>query len=191
MNDLMIVIPTMGSIHVDLAHWVKEQPGKVVFSNQLTPHARARNLLIDTFLLARPQYQYVMFVDSDTVPPIGAATRLRIALDAGADLATGITPIQKGEDRSWNVYQKHEDVESVVKHIPNHTFNIVGCGMSCAMIKRSVFEKLEKPYFKSIEFDDGNRCSEDLYFCDQLFKQGLKMVCDPVVKCEHFKTIAL
>lgn len=191
MNDLMIAIPTMGSIHTNLSSWLLDQFSRTIFSNQISPHSHARNTLVDTFLNSRAQYQYLMFVDSDTVPPVGAATRLRMALDAGADLATGVTPIQKGNERSWNVYQKHEDVETVVTDTPSKTFEIVGCGMSCVMMKRSVFDVVEKPFFKSIEFEDGNICSEDLYFCDQLFKQGLKMVCDPVVKCEHFKTIAL
>lgn len=50
-----------------------------------------------------------------------------------------------------------------------HSCDLVGFGMT--LIKRETFDNLEKPYF----ICENNR-KEDVYFCDNLIKQGIKPI---------------
>jgi hypothetical protein len=57
---------------------------------------------------------------------------------------------------------------------------IEGAGLACALIKRSAFEKIEKPYF----FPFPN-VGEDLTFCIKLQKAGIEMFCDTTLQFGH------
>jgi GT2 family glycosyltransferase len=57
---------------------------------------------------------------------------------------------------------------------------IEGAGLACALIKRSAFEKIEKPYF----FPYPN-VGEDLTFCIKLQKAGIEMFCDTTLQFGH------
>lgn len=57
---------------------------------------------------------------------------------------------------------------------------IEGAGLACALIKRSAFEKLEKPYFFPLP-----NVGEDLSFCIKLKEAGVKMYCDTTLQFGH------
>jgi hypothetical protein len=57
---------------------------------------------------------------------------------------------------------------------------IEGAGLACALIKRSAFEKIEKPYF----FPYPN-LGEDLTFCLKLRKAGVELFCDTTLQFGH------
>jgi hypothetical protein len=187
-KTFVIGIPTMGKMRTQLVSWMNKQEGIPIMSIEVTPHAFARNLLVDAFL--QTEADYLLMVDSDTVPCEGA---VKMLLDVADDttVATGVTPIVKGNSICPNVYKKTEDVEKCLKIKDKKPFEVAGCGASCIMIPRKLLEKMPKPYFKSIEFDDAKICSEDLYFCEQVYKNGGKIICDPKVTCVHFKEVGL
>lgn len=131
-----------------------------------------------------------MMIDADTVPPREAIPYLLELIEAGADVATGITPIVINSlQHKANVYRDTVDVEKYIKiqDLPRIPFEVAGCGASCIMITREILEKLPKPYFKTIEYDGGKICSEDLYFCDTVRKVGGTIVAHPAVTCGHIK----
>ena len=57
---------------------------------------------------------------------------------------------------------------------------IRGSGLGCALIHRSVFEKMKYPYFKWTEYEKGTQLSEDLYFSERV-----EMYLDTRVTCGH------
>lgn len=184
-KNIQIAIPTMGTLRVELAGWLLDNELSFICSNEITPHSAARNTLVDLFM-THSDADYLMMVDADTVPPEHAIDDL-LAVDA--DVVTGVTPITRGGEIMTNVFRDETPLKSTEEY--ETPFEVRGCGASCLLIKREVFEKLEKPYFKAIEFDNGNRCSEDLYFCDAVRGHGMHIVCQPSVVCKHFKTVSL
>lgn len=79
-----------------------------------------------------------------------------------------------------------ENKELVKKEMPKETFEVYAVGMGCTLIKMSILEKLNKPYFlikrsmADIEF------TEDVYFCEKAREAGFSIWCDPKIKVEHW-----
>ena len=64
---------------------------------------------------------------------------------------------------------------------------IHGGGMGCALIKADVFRKIQYPWYDWVNYTDSNRgmLSEDLFFCEQCKKKGIKIYTDTRVGCGH------
>ena len=180
------MVPTMGTIRTELANWLlkAQQAGhESRFTFNVSPHSRARNMMVEHFLTTN--HQYILMIDSDTIPPEDALDHI------GTDkILTGVTHIQRAEGPRANVYIVPEDVEKpmTIAELPKERFTVAGCGASFLVVHRSVFEAIPKPWFKTLEFDNGNICSEDLYFCEQATNAGFEIVCDPGIVCGHAKT---
>lgn len=190
-NKLFIAIPTMGTLQTRLASFLlKQENVKIQFSDSIAPVSKARNTLIQAFL--KSDADHLLMIDSDTIPPVDVVSQLQTLLK-DCDVATGITPIIKKEGRSANVFITTKDVEKFIpfESLPTIPFEVKGCGASCIMIKRSILEKISEPYCKTIEFDNGAYCSEDLYLCEQITNAGGKIMAHPLVICGHVKTIIL
>lgn len=215
---ILITVPTMGAIQTSLVThlilWAKSFPKDRVafyFTFKVAPVQRARNEIVRFFLSERknnkgevvPKFTHLLFVDSDTLPPRDAIFRL---LDADKDVVTGVTPMLQydKESATWgtldNCFTHQEDDAGADGG--KRTFAVVRntglkkiwrCGASCLLIKREVFEKLEKPYFDTILDEDGikTKKSEDLYFCDKVHEAGMEIWCDTSVICNHFKDVQL
>lgn len=81
-----------------------------------------------------------------------------------------------------------------------NTNEVLWCGLGCTLIKREVFENLEKPYFRSdkalllnfwpeIRWSDPGKQAyggQDIYFCIQARLKGYKITQVPG-ECEHLK----
>ena len=67
--------------------------------------------------------------------------------------------------------------------MPNKRFKAKGGGMGCALVRRECFEKISYPWFKYVEYKNGEILSEDNYFCDRA--AGLGIEADGRVRCGH------
>ena len=187
------MIPTMGTIRTELVNWLlKAQKAghQVQFTLNMAPHSKARNAMVEHFLTT--DQDYLLMIDSDTIPPEDALDHIELTV-AQPKILTGITNIQREEGSRANVYINTVDVEnpSKIEDLPKERFTVAGCGASFLVVHRSVFEAIPKPWFKTIEFDNGNICSEDLYFCEQARNAGFEIVCDPAIVCGHAKTVVI
>lgn len=180
------------------------------FTFKVAPVDRARNEIVKFFLSERKNkktgeimepFTHLFFVDSDTLPPPDAIQRL---LDMDKDIATGVTPIlhYDAEKMVWGTldncftHQDKDDDKAIRTHAIERNTGIKKiwrCGGSCLMIKREVFEKLEKPYFMFEYNEDGTQHtrSEDLRFCDKATEAGFEIWCDTSMVCNHFKDVML
>lgn len=189
---MFIAVPTMGSVRVELIEFISSEDwGGVFYSNQLTPHATARNTLVEGFL--KSGLEWLFFIDSDTVPPPNTLDEFSKYKDD--KVMTGITPIIRGDKLCQNIFIETTDVVNPKpmdqKHIPSSPVIVVGCGASCLLIHKDVLQSMTFPYFRSIEFENGGYCSEDLYFCEKVRDAGYRILAVPEVICSHYKTIAL
>jgi hypothetical protein len=206
--NLLIAVPTMGSVHPILAsrliEWGQAFPkGQIsfYFTFKVSPVDRARNQVIE-FFLAKKQFTHLLFIDSDTIPEPDAPFRL---LARNMPIVSGMTPILSytGDENGWATYDncfiaRNSDdngkvIETVIASRNTGLQEIFRCGASCLLISREVAEKLEKPLFKFITNPAGtsHTKSEDIFFCDLAKAAGYQIFADTDVICQHYKDIML
>lgn len=190
-----------------LIQWAREASGDQIsfyFTYKVAPVDRARNQIVDFFRNARVgddqrTFTHLLMVDSDTIPPVDAVTRL---LSHGKDIVTGLTPIVTYTEDGWQTYDNAFVSRDRDKSGKVTTTNIAArhtglqevfrCGAACILIRREVFETLAFPPFA---FDTENGVkhtrSEDISFCDMAVDAGFKIYADTDVVCQHYKAIMI
>lgn len=153
--------------------------------------AVARNIGVATFLGG--DFTHLWFVDSDTLIPEGAVKKL---IEVDANIVSGCTPTI-----SAPVGHPHLNVtvpavngekptvweEKWFKGVRESRY----CGASCLLIRRSVFQTLKFPWFYFYQHWDEekleyNWSSEDMMFCDTVYKAGLgPIMAVGDVRCQH------
>jgi len=143
--------------------------------------ADARNQAVE---LARHHgCEWLFFQDHDVIPPIDAIGRL---MAREADVIGGLYlskqkppwPLTIREGRPFATWEYGEVVECDT------------IGMGCTLIRMSVFEKIDEPWFKTVSEPgfDGivDNKTEDAYFCQQIIaKAGIRPYIDTAVLCYH------
>ena len=138
----------------------------------------AREYVVNKFM--ESDCSHLMFIDSDmTFHPQSVQYLLRHGKDfVTAKAFKRVYPYQPCFYTKLQVYPKIE-LESPIEY-GNGLLPIEGCGMSCVLISKSVFEKIEKPYFFPIP-----EVGEDLSFCYKVKEAGIKMYCDTTIQFGH------
>lgn len=86
------------------------------------------------------------------------------------------------EDGDWTAKLE----ESVIKKIPNELFEVGATGGGMLLVKMSVFDKLERPYFPMEQDEAGNRSvTEDSGFYLKAQAKGFKVWCCPSLNIKH------
>lgn len=200
----MIAVPTMGSIHTlltsQLLKWATQNKTanlSFYFTQNVSPHDRARNQVVEVFL-AHEHLTHLFFIDSDTIPPDDALDRL---LSHDLPFVSGLTPILT-TNKETGAYEKHDNcfqdrefdengkvTKTIMAERNTGLQKIFRCGASCMLISREVFTVLNRPFFKFEYNEDGTKHtrSEDIYFCDSLTEAGIDIYADTDVICSHEK----
>lgn len=125
-----IICPTRGMLFTRTAQAIEEvrrnYESKVYYSHSL-PIPQGHSQLVDEAL--RDGCDYLLFIEEDVVPLAGACEKL---LAVNGDIAC----IDYGVS-GWGCVAKNSQGE------------ILWCGLGCTLVKRHVFEALEKPYFRT------------------------------------------
>lgn len=148
-------------------------------------------------------YDYVLMVDNDEVLPNDALVNLletEQSYPLGHNMAVGYClsrPTNNANTSGRTTAFKFGGRDYVVEDA--YTANelkqlrdsgairvqIRGSGLGCALIHRSIFEKMEYPYFKWVQYSNGSQLSEDLYFCEQFPSINVPIFMDTRVACGH------
>lgn len=163
--------------------------------------ASARNAIAKRTL--EGGYDYVLMVDNDEVLPKNALIDLLeteqsfswshsmvvgycLSRPTGANNTSGRTTAFKfgGKDYVYEDAYTAQELQEL-KDSGKIRIQIRGSGLGCALIHRSIFEKMQFPYFKWIEYDSGTQLSEDLYFCEQFNGVTRPIFVDTRVACGH------
>lgn len=193
-TKVFIAIPTAGLIHVDLMFFLlnldKDYDVKVdyVIGGQI---AHNRNKLVDRFL--KSKYEWLLFIDSDTLPPFDVLEMTK----NGKDICSGVYFQWKENKLIPLVYKKsetdfHEEYKVFNDVSDEELVEVDGFGAGCLLIHKKVFDKVEKPYFL-FEYDENGLVAlgEDFYFAEKAKKAGFKVWVDRKMVCSHFKVVDL
>ncbi|MFQ5474446.1 MAG: glycosyltransferase family 2 protein [Candidatus Nanoarchaeia archaeon] len=158
---------------------LKDVPGDSRISRIIS----SRNIVRDYFL--KNGYKYLLFLDTDIIPPKDAVQQL---LKADSDIASGVYLCRQKIGDSFHVqpaiYKPHGDTSVVTVTVedvlPNRLMAISVCGMGCCLIRRSVLEKIS---FRPLT--ESKSCGEDAAFCSDARKAGFKILANTEAKCAH------
>ena len=130
-------------------------------------------------------FDYVLMVDSDTIVPPDA---LDVMLDPPVDVVLGFCPRKNTKDGKTAIIKPgstsyHDSF--YYSELPDHRIKVKGGGFACALVKATVFNELDYPYFQYVTNEDCSTLSEDFYFCQQAAMYGIDIWADPRVRCGH------
>lgn len=162
--------------------------------------ADGRNQLVDIML--QGDYDYIFFVDSDVVLPVNALDDL---YHMQWYFCTGTYPRKELDtltrDDPFTTLYRHAEINKTsycpyfmpFSELPENQLTQVDCcGFGCVLLRRDLFEKLDKPYFFFAHEECGPDGSgqpycigEDMYFCRQVVQKGLEIWAHGNVICGH------
>lgn len=209
--NTLIAIPVIGGMHPILVSrlllWVNRLPAERIhfyFPYKVAPVDRARNQAVRFFLNTSPggkPLTHLLFIDSDTIPPVDAIDRL-FATDK--DIVSALTPIvtyaEDGTPQTYDNCFVARETDEAGKFIRTHVAQrhtglkeVFRCGASCILIKREVFEKLDTPHYRFVpnETNTEHVRSEDIDFCDRVRALGFQIYADTDVICQHSKEVLM
>lgn len=148
-------------------------------------------------------FDYVLMVDNDEVLPKDALLNLledeesepfEKGMAVGYCLArpkkstnlngrTTVFKFRKGSFLKEDAYTGKELQE--LRKNGKIKIQVRGSGLGCALIHRSVFERLPFPWFKWVVYRDGSHLSEDLSFCERFKEISTPIFVDTRVSCGH------
>lgn len=153
--------------------------------------AAARNKIVKKAIELK--VDFVMMVDNDVVLPKDALLNL---ISHGKDVVmgyyahrlhnkfTGESCVCKlGEFNYTKMFTSEELKE--LRENGEYLIQIHGGGSGCILIRTSLFQKIDYPWYKWVNYQDGGVLSEDLYFCEQCKAHGVPMYVDTRVSCGH------
>jgi hypothetical protein len=192
---VMIAIPTVtGNINhmliVRLIEWTHDSNITVSlrFYPFLSPLDNARNRAVKDFL--EDYYTHLLFIDDDIIPPQNCLRELIIAdKDIIAPLCftwgRGEDGISFPQPVAYR-YNKDGKYELYIGQGIDETDIITG-GMF--LVKRGVYEKLERPFYFTYHKNGMVIFSEDFIFSQQCQKLGYKLYTHYGLHCGHFKIV--
>ena len=179
-TDLVKIINTMiqqDSYRIGLSYPV----GKPITNN--------RNTIVQKFL-AQKQYDYLMMIDSDIIPPPNI---LRL-LDFQKDIITPLMFVmQKG--KILPLYLKmHKDGQYDFSrdYLEKQGLQEVDAtGTGCIILSRKVLETIKHPFRNEYDSDGIKKLGNDLSFCKRAKKEGFKVYVNLDYVADHHAVCSL
>jgi len=140
-------------------------------------------------------YDWILYVDSDIVPPKDALANL---LSHGKDVCFGYyTKGSRDDGRTClfeagrNAYDSYilKDELHELRDDGTYLLEVRGSGFGFALIRTGVFGKIGEPWFEYVWNRRGRKLSEDYSFCTKCRNAGIKLYTDTRVDCMHVKQV--
>lgn len=191
MIKILIAVPTFENISSDtfksIYGLIKPQDTIVQFDYvKGYDCARARNLIAKEAI--EYNFDYVLMVDSDIILPSDTLVKM---LNNPVDICLGCYPRKNTTNDTVELFKlnqkdyietfKAEEIDNLSGKI-----EVKGGGFGCAFINVNLFKILPYPWFKYVEYDNGDILSEDNYFCSSLKSNNIKVYADTDVRCGHY-----
>ena len=196
MARVLIAVPTFETIYPDTfkALWDMDKGGHDCSFDFVRGYdcASARNNIAEL----SKGYDYVLMVDSDVTPPKDALVNL---MSHDEDVVLGYyahrnrandetlkTCICKRGELNYTMQYTADELRTL-EQSGDYLVRVHGGGMGCALIRTSVFDRMQYPWFDWVNYNDKKRSllSEDLYFCEQCHAVKIRIYVDTRVGCGH------
>lgn len=138
----------------------------------------SRNIL--AYGALKDGFDYVLFVDDDTLFPEDAVARL---VGHRKDIVGGLV-FRKDQPYHPTIYRAVTQwaYEPIIDYEREALMQVDAIGAACTMFSRRALESIGQPWFS---FSRDPYLSEDLNICRRARAAGLSIYCDTAVKCGH------
>lgn len=187
-NKLAVCIPTRDTLHsahaLSLAELVKfntmNDLDTHVFMDASTILLTQRERLAT--MAVELESDYVLWLDSDIVFP--ATTALRLLSHNEPVVAANY--VRRQFPAKGIAYKKIGSWEEPLPFdVQNNLVTVEGMGMGCMLIKTSIFQELEKPWFNFQWTPESNDfLGEDMYLCKKISEAGYSIKVDTALSQE-------
>lgn len=183
-TDVLVGMPCLDFIKTDTvmamfqATAAMQVPAKLHFYKTSLVHD-ARNKIVQNAI--DNKMSHIMFIDSDMYFEPEAINKL---LEHDKDIVAGLY-YRKLPPHQPNITERKGDLLRFPRVWPkNKPFKIFAAGTGFMLIKTSVFEKLEEPWFYFASLGD-QYMGEDIYFCKKAGDAGFDVWVDPTIEIGH------
>lgn len=194
---IFISIPCVdGNIHHALAlrliQWSHTYDVEIRFYPNLSPLDNARNRAVKDFL--EDYCDYFLHIDADIIPPENCLEELLKAdKEVIAPLCFTFNYDKDGLPFPQPVAHRYDENKEYRPYVPTenpqgiHETDVITGG--CHLVKREVFERLERPYYFTYHKNGLVEYSEDFVFSQQCQKLGYKLYTHYGLQCGHLKVV--
>ena len=189
-----IAVLNQGSIRAELSlflHQLQDQEKYDVFISYPSdkPIAYNRNKIVQHFL-SRPDFDYLMMIDGDIIPP----DNILNLVDYQKDIMTPVLfAYQQNQVLPLGVTERKEDgfYTPIDPKTQTGLREVDANGTGCMIIRRDVLEKVKAPFLNVYDADGMKKTGLDFAFCRKAKKLGYKIWCHFGYICSHYTTIDL
>lgn len=141
-----------------------------------------RNNLVENAL--KTDCSHFLFLDGDELFPEDMMLKL---LTHNKDIVSAYVCVKRHPEKP-NAYIKHNS--KYMPYLGSGLEEVDAVGFGNILVKREVFEKMEKPWF-AYEDSKTKITTEEIYFFEKAKKLGYKLYCDFGLRCQHLSLGAL
>jgi hypothetical protein len=193
-RNVLIAVLNQGTLNTDLVKvintMIQQDSYRIGLSYPVgKPITNNRNTIVQKFL-AQKQYDYLMMIDSDIVPP----PNILKLLDFQKDIITPLMFVmQKGKvlplylkihkDGQYDFSRDYLEKQGLQE--------IDATGTGCIILSRKVLETIKHPFRNEYDTDGIKKLGNDLSFCKRAKKEGFKVWVHLDYVADHHATCSL
>lgn len=194
-KKIYIGIPNKGNISTELVANLIRWSHNIDYEIQihcpigLYPLDNARNTVVKNFL--KTDCDYLWWIDDDIVPPFNALDRL---IQADKDVISAVCFSMRQHNNEYFPYPvtlRLNENEEYEIYYGDGIEEVDAVGGACVLVKRKVYEAIERPYEFRYNNDGTLALTCDFYIWQKVKDIGFKLYVDFNVLCDHKKTCSI
>jgi len=197
-RDVFIGVPNRGNIvtelSTNLSFWEAKYSVRTYKPYGLFPLDAARNTVVKEFL--ETNCKYLWWIDDDIVPPRSTLERMLATMKVSPDIhALGaVCFAMKSEPGQYFPYpptlRMNSDGEYEVFYGEGVDW-VDATGGACVLVRREVYEKIERPYEFKYHVDGTLALTCDFHIWEKARDLGFNLFIDFDILCDHNRTCSL
>lgn len=205
MKEIFIAVPcsdgrNSARLTQHLIYWTHVKDPRVKIYSPLWmqegihPLDAARNQAVKDF--RETDCDLLWWIDDDVIPPVEAMLRMFNVMEdnPGIDALGAVCFVMKSQDDQYFPYPvtlRYNDEGRYIVHYGEGVDWVDATGGGCVMVRRRVYEKLERPYEFLYHRDGTRRLTCDFHIWQKAQDQGMNLFIDFGLLCDHSKKVSI